>query len=51
MSNPSSQKPQPNDIALEQALPEHVEQLEQAQRSEEQEQRADPESVQAPDAG
>jgi len=50
MSTPS-EDPQPRDIALEQATPEQVEELEEQTRFEEQEQQAEPESWEAPDAG
>ena len=52
MTGPApTEDPRPRDVALEQALPEQVEQLEEQDRLEEQEQVPDPESWEAPDAG
>lgn len=44
-------EPRPDDIALEQALPDQVEELEEEAGLEEQEEQPEPESVEAPDAG
>ncbi len=47
----SAEEPRPRDIALEQATPEQVEQLEEQEQLQEQEQVPEPESWEAPDAG